>query len=178
MGKPQKTDLRLVARNQEGQFALLLHVTIRGLDLYVGGGVVRTSIHESGVHHMRVDLDRGRTRLPSPTKMKLAEMQGFQRLPGVGAGQTAFNYNLKPDEPGRRTTVVDFNGVTVHGIEAFAIEKGRDDLIQAVLRERKGLRILGYVLSDWTEPMLLAYAYTLKDPTRLPQHHSGLLLRA
>ncbi len=164
-----RADLHLVASDEQGGNALLLWVALRGFDLYVGSDprkppLSRASFHKSGVHHIHW---KEASTLRAPNRMKLSEITGIRRIPGVGATfPLEWAYKCKPDTPTRRTTVIDFSKVYAWGVELFAIPKARRGVTSWLEQNKdKGpKRILGYVLADWTDPQLLALAYTGPTP--------------
>jgi hypothetical protein len=91
---------------------------------------------------------------------------GRERLYSGGYVGNDWSYRPKPDASTRRTLFVDKSSV-MRGFscDIWAVEKGREDLIDQVLGEYngfKGLELVSFLTVAWTQPQLMAVVGTLK----------------
>ena len=156
----REAELRVAVEGASGRHALLVHAEIVGDDLYFGGSMMgfraRASYHRDGKTHVYFAGDR---HVGAP-KAPLRHLKGAHLLNSGGGGMLHmldWSYRVVPDRKHRRKTlVVQLEQLAdLSSVSLWAIEKGREDLVQEVL-DRPNMPASAHVLAEWTQPMLLA----------------------
>ena len=176
----QKAELRLVAERQ-GQFALLWQANLNGDDLYAGTArhgdyeVFRFSYHATGQTHFYV----GSQRIVTQRRPETAQLQNAQRLLTWNPGLLTPGYESKPDSKTRRTSHLSLGDSMPLAIELWAVEGGRTTKpLDEVMKEKpytyKSCEVLASVVADWTNPQVVAVAWTFsKDMKTSVEHQIG-----
>lgn len=161
----QEAHLRVVLQD-EGKYQLMLFADLVNFDLYAGPhGVrnkLRSSWHETGKVHIHTPAGRQ----IGPPRVMPENFTGRNRLYSGGRMGNDWSYRPKPDSSTRRTLLVDKSSV-MRGCscDIWAVEKGREELIEQVLGEYEssnGLELVSFLSVAWTRPRLMAVVSTLK----------------
>ncbi len=170
----QRAEVRIVADAAQDH-ALLMQVSVKGEDIYCGvclpdgWQMLRQSYHASGQAHVHTPAGR----LLHEPRTPPASFEGRHRLFGGSPDLTLarWGYSPRPDTGKRRTLrlpVGDLQRQPGWSIAVWLVERGRDDLITDTLAEH-GV-ILGSTVVEWTQPMVLAFVWTMSPEkwARLP----------
>lgn len=163
----QRAELRVAVFDGD-RYGLYWRATLRGYDLYHGapptglGEMLRASHHASGQFHLHL-TDR---LVGQSQKAPLSNLQGSEKLGAVSHDSPSWGYQIKPDKTIRRTLILNLHelrDIPSFTVELWGIEQGRTDLLEQVLQEEysPGGCVLGHIIADWTQPWLLALAWTL-----------------
>lgn len=158
----REVELRVAVAGVSGRHARLLHAQIVGDELYYGtpfmGLSMRAAYHADGKCHTYYPGGR----IDAPDRREpLRTLSGSHLLSSGGVGPLHlldWTYRVVPDKKDRRRTLVvdlDVFGQPTN-VNLWAIEKDRHDLVDEVLA-RPQFEVIGHVLTEWTQPMLLAF---------------------
>jgi hypothetical protein len=162
-------ELRVALRDGE-RHALLLGVTLSGLDLYctghrdaIFGSFLRRSIHESGqvnAHFPSPLTQPGRgARVVEETRISLTDLRGIRHIES-GTGdlkRVRWDYRPKADARKRATLIVEKAWLpgTSWYVQLYAVEPARRDLIERQLADPLGgvCPLVAHITSE-THPLL------------------------
>jgi hypothetical protein len=171
---PKQAELRIYLTRSDGQAALAGRLTVRGANLYIAtvmpgwGEAMRHSLHESGQSHLYITGETRRIRHEHPVDAPPADLRGATVLVSASAPspldpQLEWTYKPKPDRASRRNLAIEAETMpSSWSIDFWAIEPGRQDLVDAAVEELAArFQVLGHVLLDTTTPWILAVAWSI-----------------
>lgn len=167
----QQADFRFVLRDGD-RHALITSVTVRGLDYYVverfvGGKVLRQSLHRLGQSHTYVFGERP---IPASQGKPMDEFAGISAvwassLDGVAVLRD-WSYTPSPDRPNRRLNLVVPTDALppLSSLNVWLMQGGQDAELKREW-ERRYDHIVASAYVAWVEPHL---AVVVSAVTRLP----------